>query len=108
MPADPSVVVLDAEMLGHFNTDDGRSKRWVEMTLVGTDNGYLVYGVGRSRAPGEIDRPWGKYYPEAFLVVRSLLTPPAGRQENTTAHARVMLDGCDDEGIREAILRWRG
>lgn len=108
MPADESVVIEDAELLGRITTDDGESRRWVEILLVGSDNGYLVYGVGKSRVPGEIDRPWAKWYPEAFLVVRALLSPPAGRQENTTGPAREMLARCEDIGISAALARWRG
>lgn len=110
MPADPSVVIEDAELLGSFTTDDGQCRRWVEMELVGSEAGYFVYGTGRSRVPGEIDRPWAKWYPEAFLVVRALLIPPQGRQENTVESARVMLLQAAelDEGIHEAISKWRG
>lgn len=111
MPSDPSVVIEDADLLGEFSTDDGKCKRWVEMQLVGSEAGYFIFGCGRSRVPGEIDRPWAKWFPEAFLVVRALLSPPAaGRQENTTEAARTMLAHAqrEDEGIDKALRAWRG
>lgn len=110
-PDDADVIVENAEILGWFSTKRAGSTRWTEITLLGTDAGYAIHGVGRSALPGETDRHWFKWHAEAFLVVKSLLTAPAsGKTSSTVDHARAMLiDAATmDEGLAESLGRWRG
>lgn len=109
-PADESVIVENAEILGWFSTERDGSDRWTEITLLGTDAGYAIHGVGRSVLPGETDRHFFKWHAEAFLVVKSLLTAPAHGKSSTVNHARAMLVSASglDQGIAECMLRWRG
>lgn len=109
-PSDASVVVEDAEILGHCSTAREDRPRWVEITVIGADCSYVVYGVGKSKIPGETDRPWSKWFPTADLMIRSLLSvPPSGRNA-TTADAKAMLREASelDEDIADALARWRG
>lgn len=109
-PDDADVIVENAEILGWFSTQWAGSPRWTEITVLGTDAGYAIHGVGRSVLPGETDRHFFKWHAEAFLVVKSLLTAPANGKSSTVLAARIMLvEAAElDEDIAAALSRWRG
>lgn len=110
LPCDPDVVIFNAEVLGECSTARPGARRWVQMTLVGTEEAYFLYGVGKSAVPGEDDRPWGKWLAEPFLVVRALLSSPDTSRNSTVSAAREMLGQAAllDEGIAGALAEWRG
>lgn len=109
-PDDADVIVENAEILGWLSTRRPGLDRWTEITLLGTDAGYAIHGVGVSIVAGETDRHWFKWHAEAFLVVKSLLTAPASGKSSTVMSARIMLNGAAelDEDIAAALSRWRG
>lgn len=104
-PGDEQIVVKDAEILGFGSSKGDTKDRWTELTIVGTETGYFVAGVGRSRLPGETDRHWCSAYPEASKLVTGLLRPDGRGGKFMPNYGRDALESAADldEDVNDAF-----
>lgn len=105
-PGDAQIVVRDAEILG-FGSSKGEANkdRWSEITIVGTETGYFVAGVGKSILPGETDRHWCSAHPDSRALVKGLMRPDGRGGKFLPAYARDALDNAAelDEDVHETV-----
>lgn len=112
-PGDEQIVVRDAEILG-FGSSRGEANskgeasnkdRWSELTIVGTDKGYFVAGVGKSILPGETDRHWCAAHPDAWTLVKGLMRPDGRGGKFLPVYAREALNSAAevDYDVRDTV-----
>lgn len=52
-------ITFNGELLAAVSSRTEEKDRWIELRLFLTEGGtYVLYGVGCTRVPGEVERPW--------------------------------------------------
>jgi len=101
------VIKFDGVLLANVSSHTSGKQRWIELAMYKTHAGtYVLYGVGRTRMPDEVDRHWVQLAdePEGIIDRLTLHNDLGAKYIPHTSRSLLIDAGEQDDAIKQAFM----